>query len=83
MPLDRKFTIIPTVKSVDPPDIVVVLQDLLEQARAGEITELVGATVSEDGYANYLCVGVSDAFRFLGLMQFCIHSLAGEFVEGE
>jgi hypothetical protein len=80
--MDRKVAIIPTVKSVDPPDTVILLQELLEQARSGEITEVVAITVSEDGQAVYNCAGVNDAFRLLGLMKYAMHCLLNVF-EGE
>jgi hypothetical protein len=80
--MDRKVSIIPTVKSVTPPETVILLQELLEQARNGEVAEIVAVAVDEEGQAVYHCAGINDAFRLIGLMQYAKHCLLNVF-EGE
>lgn len=73
--LPANLQIIPTVKSVRPPEIVTVLQKLLEQARSGEITGLAGMALDEDGNVTPIDTGTADCYQVAGLLFYQILQL--------
>lgn len=84
--LPPNVTVIPTVKSVDPPAVVTYLQDLLDRARSGEVVSVVGVVFDSDGSGTYFCAGVdeqNDMFGVLGALRYAEANLLAQFVGGE
>jgi hypothetical protein len=84
--LPPNVTVIPTVKSIDPPAVVLFLQDLLEKARSGEIESVMGVTLAPGGTAAYFSSGIDqsdEVFAVVGCMRYAEMCLLKEFVDGD
>lgn len=66
--IPENVLILPTVASVEPPEIVVILQDMLEKARSGEITGLVATTMDEEGGIVFVNTGLVDVYQAAGII---------------
>jgi hypothetical protein len=80
--IPENVLILPTVASVQPPEIVVILQDLLERARSGEITGMVATTVCDDGGVVFVSAGMSDVYQAAGLVLHQLLNLLQDEGEG-